>query len=111
MIKFLPDRIDLHFGIAGFEGYHVNWDGVESRVADILGVEEGDQIPLVSRQMLKTYHAYLRANVKFPFKAKVEDLDGDATIESLLPSEIVPISHFMDYSFVVITGEVLSKFR
>jgi hypothetical protein len=65
------------------EGYEVDWDAAEKRVAEILGVQEGDKIPHVSRQTLRTYHAYLRANVKFPFKAKVEDLDGDATIERL----------------------------
>jgi hypothetical protein len=61
----------------------MSWDDEERRVAEILGAKEGDKIPSVSRQTLRTYHAYLRANVKFPFKAKVEDLDGDATIESL----------------------------
>ena len=61
----------------------MEWDEAEKRVADILGVQEGDKIPLVSRQTLRTYHAHLRTNVSFPFKAQVEDLDGDATIESL----------------------------
>jgi hypothetical protein len=61
----------------------MSWDEEEKRVAEILGAEEGDNIPHVSRQTLRTYHAYLRANLEFPFKAKVEDLDGDATIESL----------------------------
>jgi hypothetical protein len=61
----------------------MSWDEQERRVAEILGAKEGDNIPRVSRQTLRTYHAYLRANVKFPFKAKVEDLDGDSTIQSL----------------------------
>ena len=61
----------------------MSWDEEERRAAEILGAKEGDKIPSVSRQTLRTYHAYLRANVKFPFKAKVEDLDGDATIQSL----------------------------
>jgi hypothetical protein len=70
-------------GLPVLEGYHVDWDEEEKRVAEILGAKEEDNIPHVSRQTLRTYHAYLRANVKFPFKAKVEDLDGDATIERL----------------------------
>ena len=32
---------------------------------------------------VENYHAYLKANLEFPFKAKVEDLDGEATISSL----------------------------
>ena len=58
----------------------MSWDDEERRVAEILGAKEGDKIPSVSRQTLRTYHAYLKTNVEFPFKAKVEDLDGDAMI-------------------------------
>ena len=68
----------------------MDWDDEERRVADILGVQEGGILPRVSRQTLRTYHAYLRANVKFPFKAKVEDLDGDATIQSLFALKECP---------------------
>lgn len=70
-------------GLPTLEGSQMSWDEDEKRVAEILGAKEGDKIPSVSRQTLRTYHAYLRANVEFPFKAKVEDLDGNATIESL----------------------------
>ncbi len=68
----------------------MSWDEQERRVAEIFGVDEEGKIPLVSRQTLKTYHAYLRANVKFPFKAKMEDLDGDATIERLFALKDCP---------------------
>ena len=68
----------------------MDWDEEERRVAEILGVQEGDEIPHVSRQTLRTYHAYLRANVKFPFKAKVEDLDGESTIHNLLDLDECP---------------------
>ncbi len=61
----------------------MSWDEEERRVAEILGVQEGEALPHVSRQTLRTYHAYLKASLKFPLKAKVEDLDGDATIYSL----------------------------
>ncbi len=52
-------------------------------MAEILGVQEGEALPHVSRQTLRTYHAYLKASLKFPLKANVEDLDGNATIHSL----------------------------
>jgi hypothetical protein len=39
-----------------------------------LGVNKGKALPDVSRKTLRTYHAYLKANLEFPFKAKVEDL-------------------------------------
>jgi hypothetical protein len=61
----------------------MSWDEEERRVAEILGVQEGEALPGVSRKTLRTYHAYLKANLEFPCKAKVEDLDGDATIHSL----------------------------
>ena len=58
-------------------------DREEKRVAEIFGVKEGKALPNVSRQTLRKYHAYLEANLEFPFKAMVEDLDGEATIQSL----------------------------
>ena len=61
----------------------MSWDDEERRVADILGVKEGKTLPGVSRQTLRAYHAYLTANLALPLKAKVEDLDGDVTIQSL----------------------------
>jgi hypothetical protein len=68
----------------------MSWDEEERRVAEILGVNEGETLPAVSRKTLRKYHAYLRANVKFPFKAKVEDLDGESTIHSLLDLDECP---------------------
>jgi hypothetical protein len=62
----------------------MSWDDEERRVAEILGVKEGEALPAVSRQTLRKYHAYLKANLEFPFKAEVEDLHGEATIHSLL---------------------------
>jgi hypothetical protein len=61
----------------------MSWEEDERRVAEIFGVKEGEALPDVSRKTLRTYHAYLKANLGFPFKAKVEDLDGEATIQSL----------------------------
>ena len=61
----------------------MSWDEEERRVAEIFGVKEGEALPDVSRKTLRTYHAYLKANLEFPLKAKVEDLDGEATIQSL----------------------------
>ena len=61
----------------------MSWDEEERRVAEIVGVKKGEALPDVSRKTLRTYHAYLKANLEFPFKAKVEDLDGEATIQSL----------------------------
>jgi hypothetical protein len=61
----------------------MSWDEEERRVAEILGVKKGEALPDVSRKTLRTYHAYLKANLEFPFQAKVEDLAGEATIHSL----------------------------
>jgi hypothetical protein len=55
----------------------------ERRVAEIFGVQAGQRLPAVSRQTLRQYHAYLTAHLVFPFKAEVEDLDAEATIQSL----------------------------
>ena len=68
----------------------MSWDEEEKRVAEILGVKEGQALPGVSRKTLKKYHAYLQANLEFPFKAEVEDLDGKSTIHSLLDLDDCP---------------------
>jgi hypothetical protein len=61
----------------------MSWEEDERRVAEILGVQAGQRLPAVSRQTLRQYHAYLTANLEFPFTAEVEDLDGEATMHSL----------------------------
>ena len=61
----------------------MSWDDEERRVAEILGVQDGEALPGVSRQTLRKYHAYLTANLEFPLQAKVENLDGETTIHSL----------------------------
>jgi hypothetical protein len=68
----------------------MSWDEDARRVAEIFGVKEGEALPDVSRKTLRTYHAYLKANLAFPLKAKVEDLDGDATIQSLFALKECP---------------------
>ena len=68
----------------------MSWDEDARRVAEIFGVKEGEALPDVSRKTLRTYHAYLKANLAFPLKAKVEDLDGDATIHSLFALKECP---------------------
>ena len=68
----------------------MSWDEDERRVAEILGVKEGEALPDVSRQTLRKYHAYLKASLAFPFKAEVEDLDGEATIHSLFALDACP---------------------
>jgi hypothetical protein len=72
------------------EGYDMSWEEDERRVAAIFGVQAGQRLPAVSRQTLRKYHAYLTANLEFPFKAKVEDLDGEATIHSLFALKECP---------------------
>jgi hypothetical protein len=90
MVQCLVDGIDSHFGIAGLGGHHVDWDEAEKRVAVILGVKKGRSLPKVSKQTLKKYHAYLRTNLEFPFKAEVEGLKGEATIYSLFDLDDCP---------------------
>lgn len=68
----------------------MSWEDEERRVAAILGVKEGEALPRVSRHTLRTYHAYLHANLDFPFQATVEDLDADVTIESLFALKDCP---------------------
>ena len=68
----------------------MSWDEQEKRVAEILGVKAGTALPAVSRRTLRKYHAYLRANLKFPFKSGVEDLKGEATIHGLFDLDECP---------------------
>jgi hypothetical protein len=77
-------------GLPVSEDYDVDWDDTESRVAEILGVKEGKSLPKVSKSTLKKYHAYLRDNLKFLFKAGVESLKGEATIYSLFDLDECP---------------------
>jgi len=55
-----------------------------------LGIKEGDTLPRVSKKTLKKYHAYLRANLEFPFKAEVEDLRGETKSHNLLDLDDCP---------------------
>jgi hypothetical protein len=68
----------------------MSWDDEERRVATVLGVKEGEALPRVSRHTLRRYHAYLHANLNFPFRATVEDLDADVTIERLVALKECP---------------------
>jgi hypothetical protein len=68
----------------------MSWDDEERRVAEILGVKEGETLPGVSRHTLRTYHAYLKASLEFPLTAKVEDLTGEVTIQSLFALQECP---------------------
>ena len=68
----------------------MSWDKVKRRVAEILGIKEGESLPDVSKKTLKKYHTYLRANLEFPFKAEVEHLKGEATIHSLFDLDECP---------------------
>jgi Calcium binding len=61
----------------------MSWEEDERRVAEIFGVKAGQRLPAVSRQTLRKYHTYLTAHLAFPFKAAIEDLDAEATMQSL----------------------------
>src|SRR5262245_43891225 len=61
----------------------MSWEEDARRVAAIFDVKEGEALPRVSRHTLRTYHAYLTAHLIFPFQAEVEDLDAEATMQSL----------------------------
>jgi hypothetical protein len=60
----------------------------DDRVRMALGLTHDDPLPEVSRKTLLTYHRYLAANLKFPFRARSE-LDGmSLTVHrTLSPSE------------------------
>jgi hypothetical protein len=70
----------------------MSWDEAESRVAKILGVKvlgvkEGRSLPKVSKQTLKKYLTYLRANLEFPFETPlvdVFDIDGKGQNKQIL---------------------------
>jgi hypothetical protein len=68
MVKCLPERIDSHVETFDMlEGAHMSWDEEERRVAEIFGVKEGEGLPNVSRQTLRTYHAkHVLSNVWCP---------------------------------------------
>ena len=61
----------------------MSWEEDERRVAEIFGVQAGQRLPAVSRKTLRQYHSYLTAQLVFPFKAEVEDIDDISTIRSL----------------------------
>ena len=42
----------------------------EKRVAQILGIEEGEELPDVSEEYLEMYHQYLNDHLSFPFEAE-----------------------------------------
>jgi len=48
----------------------------EKRVAQILGVEEGEELPDVSEDTLELYHSYLSENLSFPFDAEYSEETG-----------------------------------
>ena len=68
----------------------MSWDEEERRVEEIPGVKEGKALHNASGQTLRKHHAYLKSNLEFPFTAKVEDLDGVATIHSLFALKECP---------------------
>jgi len=43
---------------------------VKKRIAKILGIKKGEELPLVSEKTLKIYHSYLNKNLSFPFDAE-----------------------------------------
>src|SRR5262249_42450280 len=54
------------------------------RVRMALGLTHDDPLPDVSRKTLLTYHRYLSANLKLPFRAR-SDLDGESiTVHRIL---------------------------
>jgi hypothetical protein len=81
-------------GLPVSEGYDVDWN---------------DTDPKVSKSTLKKYHAYLRDNLKFPFKAGVEGLKGEATIYSLFDLDECPELTFYGLFVSVVTMDVLSS--
>jgi hypothetical protein len=54
------------------------------RVRMALGLTHDDPLPEVSRKTLRTYHRFLEANLKFPFKARSE-ADGRSLTVHRLP--------------------------
>ena len=56
----------------------------DDRVRMALGLTHDDPLPEISLETLLTYHRYLTANLKFPFKARSES-DGMALTVHRLP--------------------------
>ena len=51
-------------------------DDEVKRVAQILGIEEGEEIPEVSEEYLEIYHQYLNDHLSFPFEAEYSKETG-----------------------------------
>lgn len=73
----------------------------ERRIAKILGVKRGEELPHVSNKTLKIYHYYLTKNLSFPFNAEyseetgpLEDAYYDIKVTGLLESEESPDLEF-----------------
>lgn len=72
----------------------------EKRVAQILGVKEGRELPTVSKETLEIYHSYLSENLSFPFDARyskeapLEDTYCDVEITGLTEFEDSPEPEF-----------------
>ena len=69
----------------------------EKRIAKILGVERGKQLPGVSEKASKTYHSHLINHLSFPFdadysveKGPLEDTYYDIKVNGLLKPEESP---------------------
>ena len=73
----------------------------EKRVARILGVKAGKELPNVSKKTLKIYHSYFNKNLSFPFNAEysvetgpLEDTYYDIKVTGLLEPEESPDPEF-----------------
>lgn len=73
----------------------------ERRIAKILGVKRGEELPHVSKKTLKIYHSYLSKNLSFPFDAEysketgpLEDTYYDIKVTGLLEPEESPDLEF-----------------
>ena len=73
----------------------------EKRIAQILGVEKSEELPDVSKKILKIYHSYLNKNLSFPFDAEysketgpLEDTYYDIKVTGLFKSGECPDLEF-----------------
>ena len=73
----------------------------EKRIAEILGVKGGKELPNVSKKTSKIYHSYLNKNLSFPFNAEysketgpLEDTYYEIKVTGLLEPEEVPDLEF-----------------
>jgi len=73
----------------------------EKRIAEILGVKIGRELPNVSNKTLKIYHYYLNKNLSFPFNAEysketgpLEDAYYDIKVTGLLEPKKCPDLEF-----------------